>query len=209
MDLPIPLSPFSQRPFAATSLLGHLPRQTADVPIFPVRGGDPIPPAIRVFRHLTDGSVILSFFLVHFAGGKKEDNHKKYLRRYVDRCISKALASGIRMSLLSFGGRRDSESSHTKGQDLKPDGNGHKHQIIPPCQIQLCHLRCMPRVYYGYKCTIKVMWDRSVHEQRVKIHQTRQSNSCRHLNNMTMKQPNPNRYLFWWPAHVPSHPFRR
>lgn len=72
MDLPIPLSPFSQRPFAATLLLGHLLRQTADVPIFPVRGGDPIPPAIRVFRHLTDGSVILSLLLGTFYTGEKK-----------------------------------------------------------------------------------------------------------------------------------------
>lgn len=63
-------SPFSQRPFAATSSRGHLLQQKVDVPIFPVRGVDPVLPSIRVFRHPTDASVILSLLLGTFCWEK-------------------------------------------------------------------------------------------------------------------------------------------
>lgn len=59
-------SPF----FAATSPLGHLLQQKVDVPIFPVRGVDPILPTTRVFRHPTDGSVILGLLLGTFCWEK-------------------------------------------------------------------------------------------------------------------------------------------
>lgn len=95
--------------------------------------------------HLTGGSVIPNLVLETFLWTGLKLTIKCYPK--VDGCISTALASRMSVSMLSFRGRRDVESAHTKGQDRK----GQKLWIMAPRQIQS---RCLKGTLQVYKCAV-------------------------------------------------------
>lgn len=102
MVLSIPLSASFHWPFATTSLLGHLLQQTADVPVFPVCGLG----RMLCYPRLTSWNIAL-----------KRIQAKQQMLSKPLTCISTALATRLSVSMLSFGGRRDIETFHTKGRD--------------------------------------------------------------------------------------------